>query len=61
VLSERATLVYKVTDYWAPQHERTLAWDDPDLAIRWPLAEHPHLSEKDRAGDRLRDAEVYLW
>jgi dTDP-4-dehydrorhamnose 3,5-epimerase len=59
VLSERATFVYKVTDYWSPAHERVLIWNDPDIAIRWPLAGEPKLSDKDRAGARLRDAEVY--
>jgi dTDP-4-dehydrorhamnose 3,5-epimerase len=59
VLSERATFIYKVTDYWAPEHERTLAWNDPDLAIPWPIEGEPILSDKDRAGVALRDAESY--
>jgi dTDP-4-dehydrorhamnose 3,5-epimerase len=59
VLSERATFIYKVTDYWAPEHERTLAWNDPDLAIPWPIEGEPSLSDKDRKGVALRDAEVY--
>jgi dTDP-4-dehydrorhamnose 3,5-epimerase len=59
VLSERATFIYKVTDYWAPEHERTLAWNDPHLSIPWPIQGEPMLSEKDRAGVALRDAEVY--
>jgi dTDP-4-dehydrorhamnose 3,5-epimerase len=59
VLSERATFIYKVTDYWAPEHERTLAWDDPDLAIPWPIEGQPILSNKDRTGVALRDAESY--
>lgn len=52
---------YKVTDFWAPSHERTLAWDDPTLAIDWPLpgGEVPLLSDKDRAGRRLADADAY--
>ena len=52
---------YKVTDYWAPEHERTLAWDDPALTIAWPLPDDapPLLSDKDRAGNRLADADTY--
>ena len=51
VLSESAEFLYKTTDYYAPQHERCIAWDDPTLAIAWPLAgKHPQLSAKDQAG-----------
>lgn len=49
VLSETADVVYKCTDFYAPEHERTIAWNDPKLAIDWPLAE-PILSDKDRRG-----------
>jgi dTDP-4-dehydrorhamnose 3,5-epimerase len=59
VLSDYAEFLYKTTDYWAPQHERTLLWNDPDLAIAWPLAGEPILAAKDRAGKRLSDAEVF--
>jgi dTDP-4-dehydrorhamnose 3,5-epimerase len=61
VLSETAEVIYKVTDYWAPEHERTLIWNDPRLGIKWPLApgEKPILSDKDARGVRLADAEVY--
>lgn len=59
VLSERADFLYKTTDYWAPEHERTIAWNDPDLAIHWPLDGVPILSAKDQAGQALRDAEVF--
>ncbi|MEW6313067.1 MAG: dTDP-4-dehydrorhamnose 3,5-epimerase [Pseudomonadota bacterium] len=59
VLSERADIHYKATAYYAPRFERCLAWNDPDLAIAWPLAGAPILSDKDRAGVLLRDAEVY--
>ncbi len=59
VLSEYADFLYKTTDYWAPQHERTLLWNDPDLAIAWPLAGEPILTAKDRAGKRLSEAEVF--
>jgi dTDP-4-dehydrorhamnose 3,5-epimerase len=59
VLSDYADFLYKTTDYWAPQHERTLLWNDPDLAIAWPLAGEPILAAKDRAGKRLTEAEVF--
>jgi dTDP-4-dehydrorhamnose 3,5-epimerase len=59
VVSEHAEILYKTTDYYAPQHERSIAWNDPDLAIAWPLAGEPVLSAKDVAGVRLRDAEVF--
>jgi dTDP-4-dehydrorhamnose 3,5-epimerase len=49
-LSETAEVAYKVTEFYAPQHERTLLWNDPDLAIRWPLQGDPILSEKDKSG-----------
>ncbi|MCX8517723.1 MAG: dTDP-4-dehydrorhamnose 3,5-epimerase [Rhodoferax sp.] len=51
VLSETAEFLYKTTDYYAPQHERCIAWNDPALAIAWPLAgKHPQLSAKDQSG-----------
>ncbi|MBD2353372.1 dTDP-4-dehydrorhamnose 3,5-epimerase [Tolypothrix sp. FACHB-123] len=59
VLSEYAEFLYKTTNYYAPQHERTLLWNDPDLAIAWPIKTEPILSAKDKAGTRLQDAEVY--
>ena len=61
VLSESADFEYHTTDFYAPEHERTIHWNDPDLAITWPLAEGqvPLLSEKDEAGVLLKDAEVY--
>ncbi len=53
--------LYKATDYYAPQHERCLAWDDPEIGIDWPLASvgEPAVSAKDRLGVRLRDAQVF--
>ena len=54
-LSESAEVTYKVTDFYAPQHERTLLWNDPDVAIQWPLKGEPILSDKDRAGIRLKE------
>jgi dTDP-4-dehydrorhamnose 3,5-epimerase len=59
VLSDYADFLYKTTDYWAPQHERTLLWNDPDLAIAWPLEGEPILAAKDRDGTRLSEAEVF--
>ena len=59
VLSDYADFLYKTTDYWAPQHERTLLWNDPDLAIAWPLAGEPILAAKDQAGTPLSEAEVF--
>ena len=58
VTSESAEFVYKCTDYYAPQHEISLRWDDPDLAIEWPLidAKLPSLSSKDAAGLSFREA-----
>jgi dTDP-4-dehydrorhamnose 3,5-epimerase len=59
VLSESAEFLYKTTDYYAPEHERCIAWDDPTLAIEWPLSGTPALSAKDAAGIPFRAAEVY--
>ncbi|MCZ4313834.1 dTDP-4-dehydrorhamnose 3,5-epimerase [Comamonadaceae bacterium G21597-S1] len=57
VLSESADFLYKTTDYYAPEHERCIAWNDPTLAIDWPLTgELPVLSAKDLAGRPLADA-----
>jgi dTDP-4-dehydrorhamnose 3,5-epimerase len=59
VLSEYAEFLYKTTDYWSPEHERCIAWNDPELAIAWPISTAPALSAKDQAGKLLRDAEVF--
>jgi len=59
VVSDYAEVQYKTTDYWAPEHERCIAWNDPDLNIPWPLAGEPILSAKDRAGQPFREAEVF--
>lgn len=59
VLSDYAELLYKATDYWAPEHERRIAWNDPDLAIRWPLEGTPVLSAMDANGAALARAEVF--
>jgi len=61
VTSETAEFVYKCTDVYAPEHERTIQWDDPDLGIRWPIANGtpPLLSRKDMNGKRFKDAELF--
>ena len=59
VTSDIADFVYRCTDYYAPEHERTIRYDDPELDIDWPLAEPLQLSEKDQAGVAFADAEVY--
>lgn len=59
VTSDFAEFLYKTTDYWYPEHERCLLWNDPDLAIAWPLQGQPLLAAKDQAGAKLVDAEVY--
>ncbi len=59
VLTDSAEFLYKATDYWFPEHERTLLWSDPALGIDWPLAGAPILAAKDAAGRRLADADVY--
>jgi len=63
VLSESAEFLYKTTDYYAPQHERSLAWNDPALAIDWPLdrldGQQPQLSAKDAVAKRLAEAELF--
>lgn len=59
VLSDFAEVLYKATDFYAPGDERSIAWNDPDLGIDWPLSGAPLLSPKDAAGVRLRDAEVF--
>ena len=59
VLSSAADFLYKATDYYAPEHERTIIWNDPQLGIDWPDKIPPELSEKDAAAPLFRDAEVY--
>jgi len=59
VLSESADFLYKTSDYYAPEHERCIVWNDPDIGIKWPLTGEPILAAKDRAGKRLQDAEVF--
>jgi dTDP-4-dehydrorhamnose 3,5-epimerase len=60
VISESAECLYKTTDYWAPEHERSLLWNDPELAIDWPLdGAAPMLSGKDAQGKLLVDADAF--
>jgi dTDP-4-dehydrorhamnose 3,5-epimerase len=59
VISESAQVLYKATDYYAPEHERTLAWNDPDLKIDWELEGEPIVSAKDQRGIALREAETF--
>lgn len=60
VRSESADVLYKATDYYAPEHERSILWNDPSIGIDWPqVASDALLSDKDRRGLRLEDAEVY--
>jgi len=59
VLSEMAEFLYMTTDYYAPEHERAIAWNDPRLAIDWPMEGEPLLSDKDREAGLLQDAELF--
>ena len=59
-LSETAEFLYKTTDYYAPEFERCIAWNDPALGIQWPTAGQPSLSEKDKQAKRLDKAEYFL-
>jgi dTDP-4-dehydrorhamnose 3,5-epimerase len=60
VLSESAEFLYKTTDYYAPEHERCIVWNDPDLAIAWPLQTPPLLVAKDAQAPTLAQAEVFV-
>lgn len=59
VLSDTAEFLYKTTDYWYPEHERSIRWDDPTLKIDWQLQTAPALSGKDAQGKRLDEAELF--
>jgi len=59
VTSDSAEFLYKTTDYWAPEHERCIAWNDPTIGITWPLGMQPILSDKDQKGLLLANAEVF--
>lgn len=59
VLSDAAEFLYKTTDYYAPDYERCIIWNDPTIAIKWPLQQQPVLSQKDSQGLLFTEAEVY--
>lgn len=59
VLSDTADVIYKTTDHWYPEHERSIAWNDPDLNIAWPLEGEAVVSARDRAAGPWRTAEVF--
>jgi len=59
VLSPSADFLYKTTDYYHPEHERTLLWNDPDVGVQWPWSGEPILAAKDVAGKRLSEAEAF--
>jgi dTDP-4-dehydrorhamnose 3,5-epimerase len=59
VLSESAEFLYKTTDYWYPEHERSLLWNDPEVGIAWPVQGQPLLAAKDAAGKVLAQAECF--
>ena len=59
VLSDTAHVLYKTTEFYYPELERTILWNDPELKINWGMNAEPQLSEKDRRGVRLREAEIF--
>ncbi|NES99775.1 MAG: dTDP-4-dehydrorhamnose 3,5-epimerase [Sphaerospermopsis sp. SIO1G1] len=59
VLSDYAEFLYKTTDYYAPEYDRTILWSDPDLGINWPIENQPIISAKDQVGKLFAEAEVY--
>jgi dTDP-4-dehydrorhamnose 3,5-epimerase len=59
VLSETADFLYKTTDFYAPEYERSIIWNDPDIAIKWQEIAHPALSDKDKKAKLFKDAEVF--
>ena len=58
-LSESAEVLYKLDELWSPPHERTIAWNDADIGVHWPLQGEPIVSEKDRRGTAFRSAELF--
>ncbi|MBL6986444.1 MAG: dTDP-4-dehydrorhamnose 3,5-epimerase [Methylobacter sp.] len=59
VISDTAEFLYKTTDYWVPEFERSIAWNDPDIGIEWPIQGEPALSAKDQLGKLLAEAEYF--
>ncbi len=59
VLSEHADFLYKTTEYYSPEQDRCILWNDPAIGIQWPISEGPQLSEKDQNGQLLANAETY--
>lgn len=59
VTSDVAEFLYLTTDYWAPEYERCIAWNDPELKINWPLSSEPNVSAKDREGSAFKDADLF--
>ena len=59
VLSDTAEFLYKTTDYWAPEFERSIAWNDPAIGIQWPIQGKPSLSAKDQQAKALAEAEYF--
>ena len=59
VRSDSAEFLYKSTDYWYPEHERSVLWSDPDIGIDWPLNVPPKLAKKDETGNQISDADVF--
>ncbi len=59
VLSESAQFLYKTTDYWFPEFERSIVWNDPEIGIQWPINFEPLLAAKDAAGKRLAEADLF--
>ena len=60
VLTDTAEFLYKTTNYYAPEYDRCILWNDPDLGIDWPLSEEPILSAKDRVGNPFKTSEVFV-
>jgi len=60
VLSKTANVTYKTTDFWFPEYERCIVWNDPDLKIDWNISNSPVLSVKDSKGKKLKDAEYFI-
>jgi dTDP-4-dehydrorhamnose 3,5-epimerase len=58
-LSESADFLYKTTDFWFAEHERSIVWNDPQIAIEWPIDGEPTVAAKDAAGKRLADADTF--